>query len=38
MTTKERISTQFTLQPAESAPELLAESTAAALATITGEV
>ena len=38
MTTKERISTQFTLQPAESAPELLAESTAAAVPTITGEV
>ena len=38
MTTKERISTQFTLQPAVDAPELLAEATARALPAITGEV
>lgn len=38
MTTKERISTQFELQPASASPELLAEPTAAALPTITGEV
>src|SRR5699024_5477344 len=37
MTTKERISTQFTLQPAESAPELLADSTADAVPTSTGD-
>lgn len=38
MTTKERISTQFTLQPAASAPELMADSTTEALPTITGDV
>ncbi|WP_210602249.1 YbaK/EbsC family protein [Brevibacterium oceani] len=38
MTTKERISTQFTLQPAAGAPELLAEATANALSTVTGDV
>lgn len=38
MTTKERISTQFELQPAASSPELLADPTAEALATVDGEV
>lgn len=38
MTTKDQISRQFTLQPAASAPELLATPTAAALATVTGDV
>lgn len=38
MTTKERISTQFTIQPATSAPELLAAPTAEALPTIDGDV
>ena len=38
MDTKERISTQFALQPASSAPELLAEPTAKALPAITGDV
>lgn len=38
MTTKERISTQFTLQPAASASELMADSTTEALPTITGDV
>jgi prolyl-tRNA editing enzyme YbaK/EbsC (Cys-tRNA(Pro) deacylase) len=38
MTTKERISAQFTLQPAAEAPELLAEATAKALPTAAGDV
>ena len=38
MSTKERISTQFTLQPAAEAPELLAEATAKALPTVSGDV
>lgn len=38
MSTKERISTQFTLQPAAEAPELLAEATAEALPSIVGDV
>lgn len=38
MTTKQRLSAQFTLQPAATAPELMAESTAAALPTVSGEV
>jgi prolyl-tRNA editing enzyme YbaK/EbsC (Cys-tRNA(Pro) deacylase) len=38
MTTKERISAQFTLQPAAEAPELLAEATAKALPTVAGDV
>lgn len=38
MTTKERISTQFDLQPAATAPELMAASTAQALSTVSGDV
>jgi prolyl-tRNA editing enzyme YbaK/EbsC (Cys-tRNA(Pro) deacylase) len=38
MTTKERISAQFTLQPAAEAPELLAEATAKALPTVAVDV
>lgn len=38
MDTKERISDQFTLEPASSAPHLLAEPTAEALPSVTGDV
>ncbi|WP_209324884.1 YbaK/EbsC family protein [Brevibacterium renqingii] len=38
MTTKERISTQFTLHPAAASSELLAAATAEALPTIIGDV
>lgn len=38
MKTKERISAQFDLTPAASAPDLMAESTAKAMASVTGDV
>lgn len=37
-TTRARLSAQFDVRPASSAPELMAASTAAALPTVTGEV